>query len=70
MNLSTVSTLAAIAALLMPLTAAAQSIADMQALSPEDRRAYLEAMSPEERDAMRQKHHDRRQQDHSSNGQN
>ena len=48
---STRAVLAAI--LLLPLGATAQSLSDLQELSPEDRRAYFEAMSPDERDAKR-----------------
>lgn len=40
--------------LLLPFAASAQSISDIQALSPEDRRAYMESMSKEERAAKRE----------------
>ena len=53
MKLTSIARLAAVAALLMPLAATAQSMSDLQELSPEDRRAYFEAMSPEEREAKR-----------------
>lgn len=45
---------AASLALLLPLGASAQSIDDVDAMTPEDRRAYFEAMSPEERAVKRQ----------------
>lgn len=41
--------------LMLPLAASAQTIQDVQAMSPEDRRAYMEAMSDDERAAMREK---------------
>jgi hypothetical protein len=41
--------------LLLPFAALAQSISDVQALSPEDRREYMESMSDDERNAMREK---------------
>ncbi len=53
MKLTTISGLAAIAALLLPLGATAQSLSELQELSPQDRRAYFDAMSPEEREAKR-----------------
>lgn len=40
--------------LLLPFAATAQSISDIRAMSPEDRRAYMESMSEEERTAMRE----------------
>ena len=43
------------ASLMLPLAVAAQSFSDMQALSKEDRRAYIESMSEDERTAMRSK---------------
>ena len=42
-------------ALLVPATGFTQSLSDLQDLSPEDRRAYMESMSPDERAAMREK---------------
>ena len=53
MKLSTIAKLASFVALLMPIGVTAQSLTDFQQLSPEDRRAYIEAMSPEEREAKR-----------------
>jgi len=41
--------------LLLPLAAAAQSLSDMQELSKEDRRSFMESMSADERTAMRDK---------------
>jgi colicin import membrane protein len=41
--------------LLLPFAALAQSISDVQALSSEDRREYMESMSDDERNAMREK---------------
>jgi hypothetical protein len=41
--------------LLLPFAASAQSVSDVQALSPEDRRTYMESMSDDERNAMREK---------------
>jgi hypothetical protein len=41
--------------LLLPVAAAAQSLSDVQVMSPEDRRAYMESMSEDERTAMREK---------------
>jgi hypothetical protein len=43
------------ASLMLPLAAAAQSLSDVQAMSKEDRRAYIESMSEDERTAMRSK---------------
>jgi hypothetical protein len=40
--------------LLLPLVASAQSVSEIRAMSPEDRRAYMESMSEEERDAKRE----------------
>jgi hypothetical protein len=40
--------------LLLPFAAAAQSISEVRALSPEDRRAYMQSMSEEERTAKRE----------------
>ncbi|MGB5166690.1 MAG: hypothetical protein WBN09_03785 [Woeseiaceae bacterium] len=45
------------AALLLPLGAFAQTLTDIDALSPEDRRAYFQAMSDEERAAKREQLH-------------
>ena len=42
-------------ALALPVSASAQSAADVGSLSPEERRADLESMSPDERAAMREK---------------
>jgi hypothetical protein len=42
-------------ALLLPVTGYTQSVSDIQDLSPEERRAYMESMSPDERAAMREK---------------
>jgi hypothetical protein len=42
-------------ALLLPVTGYTQSISDLNDLSPEDRRAYMQSMSPDERSAMREK---------------
>lgn len=53
MKLSTIAKLASVVALLLPIGVTAQSLTDFQQLSPEDRRAYIEAMSPEEREAKR-----------------
>lgn len=47
--------LAASLAVLSPIATYAQSISDLEALSPEDRRNYVESMSPDEREAMREK---------------
>ncbi len=44
----------AIAALLLPLGLQAQSLSDVQNLSPEERSAYLDSMSDEERQAKRE----------------
>jgi hypothetical protein len=41
--------------LLLPLAASAQSLSDVQAMSKEDRRNYIESMSEDERSAMRGK---------------
>jgi len=41
--------------LLLPLAASAQSLSDVQAMSKEDRRNYIESMSEDERSAMRDK---------------
>jgi hypothetical protein len=41
--------------LILPFAASAQSLSDMQALSEEDRRAYIESMSEDERAAMQGK---------------
>ena len=40
---------------ILPCSAFAQSIQDIQALSPEDRKAYMQSMSEDERAAMKQK---------------
>ena len=40
--------------LLLPFTASAQSISEIRAMSPEDRRAFMESMSKEERSAKRE----------------
>ena len=40
--------------LLLPFVASAQSISEIRAMSPEDRRAYMESMSADERSAKRQ----------------
>ena len=40
--------------LLAPLAASAQSVSDIQDLSPEDRRTYMESMSEDERKAFRE----------------
>ncbi len=40
---------------LLPIVASAQSITDVQGMSPEDRRTYMESMSEDERMAMRDK---------------
>lgn len=40
--------------LLLPFVASAQSISEIRAMSPEDRRAYMESMSEDERSAKRQ----------------
>lgn len=40
--------------LLLPFVASAQSISEIRAMSPEDRRAYMESMSEDERAAKRQ----------------
>lgn len=42
-------------ALAATTAAFAQSLEELQALSPEDRRAYIQAMSTDERSAMREK---------------
>lgn len=39
----------------MPVSTMAQSITELEALSPADRQAYMQSMSPEERSAMRGK---------------
>ena len=49
--------LIATAVLLLPLGAFAQTLTDIEALSPEDRRAYFQAMSDEERAAKREQLH-------------
>jgi hypothetical protein len=41
--------------LLLPVAASAQSLSDVQAMSKEDRRNYIESMSEDERSAMRSK---------------
>ena len=41
--------------LFFPLAASAQSLSDVQAMSKEDRRTYIESMSDDERTAMRDK---------------
>ena len=41
-------------ALLMPVAGIAQSVSDINELSPEDRRAYMQSMSDEERQAKRE----------------
>ena len=41
--------------LIAPFSASAQSIQDLQAMSPEDKRIYMESMSPDERAAMQEK---------------
>lgn len=43
---------------LSTMPAAAQSITEIEALGPDERRAYLESMSAEERQAMREKWRD------------
>jgi len=40
--------------LLLPLTAWAQSVSEIRAMNPEDRRAYMQSMSEEERTAKRE----------------
>ena len=40
--------------LLLPFAASAQSISEIRAMSPEDRRAYMESMSEEERTVKRE----------------
>ena len=40
--------------LLLPLVASAQSISEIRAMSPEDRRTYMESMSEDERAAKRE----------------
>jgi len=40
--------------LLLPLVASAQSVSEIRAMSPEDRRAYMESMSEEERTTKRE----------------
>jgi hypothetical protein len=40
--------------LLLPFVASAQSISEIRAMSPEDRRAFMESMSEEERTAKRE----------------
>jgi hypothetical protein len=47
-------------ALILPVSGHAQSVSDLENLSPEDRRAYIESMSPDERAAMREKWHSER----------
>ena len=42
-------------AFVLPISGYGQSISDIENLSPEDRRAYMESMSPDERAAMREK---------------
>lgn len=42
-------------AMLLPVTGYAQSLAEIQDLSPEERRTYMDSMSPDERTAMREK---------------
>ena len=41
--------------LLLPVVAIAQSLSEVQAMSKEDRRSYIESMSDDERSAMRDK---------------
>jgi hypothetical protein len=41
--------------LLLPIAASAQSLSEVQAMSKEDRRSYIESMSDDERSAMREK---------------
>jgi hypothetical protein len=53
MKFSNLSSIVVAATLLLPVAATAQSLSDLEKLSPEDQRAYFEAMSPEERQAKR-----------------
>jgi hypothetical protein len=57
LHMRTIQTILLVSSLsfLLPLAASAQSVSDVQALSPEDRRAYMESMSDDERNAMREK---------------
>ena len=54
--MKTISTLRlfAIAALMLPFAVQAQSLGELQDLSPEERRAYWESMSEDERAAKRE----------------
>jgi len=47
--------LASCLSILLPFAAYGQSISDLQGMSPEDRRVYIESMSDDERTAMREK---------------
>jgi hypothetical protein len=47
--------IAAGVSLLLPIAASAQSLSEVQAMSKEDRRNYIESMSEDERSAMRSK---------------
>ena len=65
MHKSRLTLLASGLALALPVSGYAQSAADVESLSSEDRRAYLESMSPDERAAMAEKwrsHHIRSEQ--------
>lgn len=46
-------------ALLLPATGATQTIDDLQGLSPEDRRAYVQSLSEEERKALAEQRRER-----------
>jgi hypothetical protein len=47
--------LASSLSLLLPVAASAQSLSEVQSMSKEDRRSYIESMSEDERSAMRSK---------------
>ena len=53
MPYKTLQNVIAVAALALPFSLAAQSISDMQELSPEVRKAYMDSMSEDERRAKR-----------------
>jgi len=55
MNKLRLTVLATGLALLLPVAGYAQSISEVNAMDPEDRRAYMESMSPQERQQMRNK---------------
>jgi hypothetical protein len=55
LHMRTIRDFILICSLILPVAAFAQSLSDVQAMSKEDRRSYIEAMSDDERTAMRDK---------------